>query len=139
MFSDPEHELFVAEAPGESELASVPGFQDFGLRNRKELARLVLRLFRAGMVRGIKKRRGPVGITMFTVVKRADVQRLILDMRRVNRLFRKPPSCHFASLEAFVGLDLSGVDSDVPVVGFAGDVPDYFYRLALPEWLHEHL
>ena len=34
---------------------------------------------------------------------------------------------------------ISGVDSDVPVVGFAGDVPDCFYRLALPEWLHEHL
>ena len=99
----------------------------------KDLLRLAVRLYKAGLVKPVKKR-GPIGVTLFTVVKSDGVQRLIFDMRRANGFFRRPKGCVLGSGAALAALDLSegaiGLDD---VRAAAGDLPNFFYTLTLGE------
>lgn len=139
VFAEPDELLFVESSPLREEVESSGSFMDPNLRKPENMAKLVVRMLKAGMAKGIQQKRCAHGISLFTVVKKGDRLRLVFDMRRVNRYFKKAPRCAFASLEAVAGLDFSAVDAGEVAVGFAGDVPDYFYRLELPAWMAEWL
>ena len=135
--------------PSKAHVAKTRSYGDPGLRGDIRM-RLAVRMWKAGMLRGCQKK-CPVGVDMFTVHKKTkdgvDLQRLIFDLRRVNLFFVPPWPCAMGSLSAMSGLDLSdrnlgraGEDSsradeedDWELVGLVGDVPDFFYRVLIPE------
>jgi hypothetical protein len=102
------------------------------------------------MLRGCRKT-CPVGVDVFTVHKKTkdgvDLQRLIFDLRRVNLFFVQPWPCAMGSLNAMCGLDLSDRnlgrsaaqssrpvgDAEWELVGLVSDVPDFFYRVLIPD------
>ena len=63
------------------------------------------------------------------------MKRLILDCRRLNRLFR-PPTILLGSVEALSKIRLSP-DAEEQMFVAQEDVRDYFYRLYLPRGLAE--
>ena len=90
-----------------------------------------MRLYRAGLVIPVR-RRGRWGVRTFTVLKSAEAQRLIFDMRRVNACFRKPDKCVLGSGAALAALDLSeGAIGGDACAAAAGDLPNFFYTLSL--------
>ena len=106
---------------------------------RSGLTTLALRLWNLGLVEPVR-REGGAGFKMFCVSKGEGMQRLVFDARRVNRLFKAPPSLALGSPRALSYLDLSddalGGDE---VCGFYGDVPVMFYRLQGPPGLSSWL
>lgn len=130
--------------PPAEELAAVRTYADPELRpGSPGLVRLAWRMFKAGMLRPVR-RRGDAGIDMFTVVKREGHQRLVFDMRRANLAFKVPPRCTMGSVQALASLELGPSETTdaegrprVPCA-FAGDVPDFFYGLLLTD-LAEYL
>jgi hypothetical protein len=119
------------DSPTLSMVANTGSYGDPSLRGRT-LVKLGLRLLKSGMaVPGCKLL--PHGVRMFAVHKRDCEQRLVFDLRRGNLYFRDPPACEMASIETLAALDLSpGTVGEGSLHAFAGDVPDYFYRLQLP-------
>ena len=73
-----------------------------------------------------------VQVGLFCVSKKAGKQRLIIDARRANRLFKKPPSTTLGSVEAWGRLE-----SDSEIFFAQEDVRDFFYRLQIPKPLGE--
>ena len=135
--------------PSPAEVAQTGSYGDPALRGKARI-RLAVRMWIAGMLRGCRKT-CPVGVDVFTVHKKTkdgvDLQRLIFDLRRVNLFFEKPWPCAMGSLSAMSGLDLSDRnlgrsaeqssrpdgDAEWELVGLVGDVPDFFYRVLIPE------
>ena len=135
--------------PSPAEVAQTGSYGDPALRGKARI-RLAVRMWIAGMLRGCRKT-CPVGVDVFTVHKKTkdgvDLQRLIFDLRRVNLFFAKPWPCAMGSLSAMCGLDLSDRnlgrsaeqssrpdgDAEWELVGLVGDVPDFFYRVLIPE------
>ena len=120
------------DAPAPSLVSSTGSYGDPSLRGTT-LVELGLRLLKSGMaVPGHKLL--PCGVRMFAVHKRDSEQRLVFDMRRGNLHFQEPPTCEMASIETLAALDLSSAAvGNGALHAFAGDVPDYFYRLQLPD------
>ena len=120
------------EVPSPEVITATRSYGDPSLRGGA-LVKLGLRLLKSGMAVPGRKIL-PYGVRMFAVHKRDDEQRLVFDMRRGNLYFRRPPACEMASLETLAALDLSSAAvGDGALHAFAGDVPDYFYRLQLPD------
>jgi len=130
------------------------------LKKKEELLRLGARLWKAGMLRHADRAVSYVG--MFSVVKKNDhgtiTQRLVLDQREGNKYWKKPPWTALGGIGALSGVDLSsfvedmdgGLDPSGAPLGAQllekkglrmrisqGDVPDYYYHLALPEKFEE--
>ncbi len=119
-----------------SGVKAAKSYADPLLKKGAGLDELVSLMWGAGMVRPITTTVGGEGVTMFTVAKAPGRQRLVFDMRMKNTEFHDPPHCHMASLESLACLELPhGEDTDFSA--FSGDVPDMFYRLRTPEFLHE--
>ena len=120
-----------SEAPAPSAVSGTGSYGDPSLRGGT-LVQLGLRLLKSGMAVPGRKLL-PCGVRMFAVHKREGQQRLVFDMRRGNLYFREPPTCEMASVETLAALDLSSASvGEGSLHAFAGDVPDYFYRLQLP-------
>ena len=76
-----------------------------------------------------------VQIGAFAVTKKNSKQRLIIDARRTNRLFRTPPSTLLGSVDTWTRLE---VPKNADVFVAQEDVKDYFYRLGIPLALGEY-
>lgn len=83
-------------------------------------------------------------ISLFTVVKKTVVNaegvrerrsRLVWDERKPNERFHRPPRIPLGSPASFSNWDLaeSSFGRGKRVVSFTADLPDWFYRVALPE------
>lgn len=64
----------------------------------------------------------------FVVTKKGDKQRLILDCRPANRLFRRPPTTILGSSEAWNRLE---AEDTAQIFVAQEDVKDFFYRLQI--------
>ncbi len=124
----------------------VPGYEDTPSYSDPVLApgslgliKLVTRLFKCGLVEPCR-RRGQYGVQMFTVVKNSASQRLVFDMRRVNKIFKIPPKAVLGSARALASLDLSdeSLGGDF-CCGFGGDVPNMFYQISLGKEFGEYV
>ena len=74
-----------------------------------------------------------VQVGLFCVSKKAGKQRLIVDARRANKIFKKPPSTVLGSVEAWGRLEC---EEDELFIA-QEDVKDFFYRLQIPKDLGE--
>ena len=61
---------------------------------------------------------------------------MIIDARRTNKLFRKPPTTILGSVDALSRLEIEGEDTHVFMA--QEDVKDYFYRLSIDRGLGEY-
>lgn len=110
-----------------------------GLHDRSALLLLTLRLYLAGML-GYTDHAAET-LAFFTVCKKLLpcgrwMTRLVIDYRRGNVLFRRPPWLAMGSPSAFGWLELdTEPEGDVSFFSAVGDVPDYYYRLRLPDCL----
>lgn len=98
--------------------------------SKTEYAALVKRLLAAGMV-DVSKDKPAVVNGVFAVAKDGDAQRLIIDARPANRLFKRPDKVSLPSPENLARLV-------APAEGFfvaKSDVDSYYHRLRLPKWL----
>lgn len=126
--------------------SSERAYTDPGLRGKRAMLRLALRLYRSSMLGPARRRLATCAI--FCVVKKIKVdpltgktrvlQRMILDLRRNNVAFADPPWMSLGGVGAFCYLDGSAALRDGAEFGFAGgDLPDYYYTLEIPGWLTE--
>ncbi|CAE7299586.1 UPF1 [Symbiodinium sp. CCMP2592] len=76
-----------------------------------------------------------VQVGAFVVTKKGDRQRLIVDARRTNRLFRTPPSTNLGSIESWARLECSQGET---LFMAQEDVKDFFYRLRIDQKLGEY-
>ena len=76
-----------------------------------------------------------VQVGAFVVTKKGDRQRLIIDARRTNRLFRTPPSTNLGSIESWSRLECK---RDETLFIAQEDVKDFFYRLRIDQKLGEY-
>ena len=82
-----------------------PMWTQFLSHRRPAYVGLVKRLLKVGLVRLSTSCRCQVGI--FFVKKKGDRQRLILDCRPANRLFRSPPGVDLVSGDGFSRIERS--------------------------------
>ena len=82
--------------------------------------------------------RSQVGI--FMVSKKSGKQRLIIDARRTNRLFREPPTTVLGSVETWSRIEVARGSSSMSSELFVAqeDVKDFFYRLKITRKLGEY-
>ena len=81
------------------ESAPVQSYMDTRLRaSRVERISFYRRLFECNIIRFVKK--SFCNITPFFFVKKNDKQRLVLDCRRCNALFKRPPAPDMGAGEA---------------------------------------
>ena len=73
-----------------------------------------------------------VQVGAFVVTKKQGKQRLIIDARRANKLFRTPPSTILGSVDSWSRLE---VEEHHEIFLAQEDVKDYFYRLGIGEEL----
>lgn len=116
-------------------------YMDPVLREKSQLVAFAVRLWQAGMLRTVNRKRCQV--PLFTVVKKVNPEgvvqlRLVFDLREINRIFRSPPWAALGGPAPLPSLDVCVEAADGwELHGASGDVPDYFYRLGIPEILSE--
>lgn len=98
----------------------------------KKYHQFVADLFQCNLIGFTTNPRVQVGA--FFVTKKNNKQRLIVDARKTNRLFRTPPSTAMGSMECWGRLELSQKD-DLFIA--QEDVKDFFYRLGIQKGLGE--
>ncbi|CAK0862525.1 unnamed protein product, partial [Prorocentrum cordatum] len=94
--------------------------------------RLVRRVARVGMATFTRDPACVLGV--FFVAKKADELRLIVDCRRANQLFQKPPGVALLSGEGLSRVEIDdpeGLLEGLPAHLGAGDVADCFHRMRL--------
>ena len=116
-----------------------PRHSDTALADNKVMLALAAKLWRSKMLRPIRTVKSYAGI--FSVVKSVKpggeiVQRLIFDMRRGNQFWKKPPWTALGGASAIAWSDFSACTGDLWIA--AGDVPDYYHRLEVPEACSEY-
>ena len=90
-------------------------------------------LVKSQLVGFTAKPRAQVGV--FVVTKKAQKQRLILDARRTNKLFRSPPTTRLGSMDSWTRL---GISEGEQMFVAQEDVKDFFYRLGIKKDLGEY-
>ncbi|CAK0830267.1 unnamed protein product, partial [Prorocentrum cordatum] len=112
----------------------VPGCHaDLALqKDPRACGRLVRRVARVGMVTFTRDPACVLGV--FFVTKKADKLGLIVDCRRANQLFQKPPGVALLSGEGLSRVEIDdpeGLLEGLPVHLGVGDVADCFHRMRL--------
>ena len=116
----------------------VEPYWDRGLKQDKSRRiKLYQQLWTAGLLDFRRRRKARVGI--FTVRKKGNWQRLIVDARQANALQRTPPTARLATAAGLASLDLSyntlvssGFSDVLPEpAGETGDVGDCFYNFKI--------
>ena len=90
-------------------------------------------LYRAGLSRFTTTPRVQIGA--FFVTKKNGKQRLIIDCRRTNLLFKTPPNTLMGTMETWGRIEVAE-DRDLFIA--QEDVKDYFYRLGIPDKMGEY-
>ena len=111
--------------------SDVKPFTDPALRSRRSRTKLAAKMYAAGLLKPLQKIRGHV--SPFTVVKKVEdgvvtEQRLVLDQRRDNLRWRKPPWAPMASPGLF---PFVRVPETAKVRCLVGDLPDMYWTLLL--------
>ena len=102
-------------------------------------ARFVKDLLQRGLLRmslGAKERVG-----VFFVKKKGGRLRLILDARRVNEWFRKPPHVALVTSEGLGRIEVTGDELGPETLDLwvgTADVKDAFHRMRMPRWLGDY-
>ena len=128
MLLSPEERAAVIERGFSDECFLDPVLQ----HNVREYHRFIAELYACNLLHFTCSPKVQIGA--FAVTKKNGKQRLIIDARRTNRLFRTPPSTLLGSVDTWTRLE---VPRDADVFVAQEDVKDYFYRLGIPLALGE--
>ncbi len=144
-FADVKRLMLREELEAREKRQGVRSYCDPILRDRKVKLKLCARLWKAGMLRETWRIRR--GIDVFTVVKKIEelgggdfrvLSRLIFDGRLPNTDWRDPPWVGLSGPGCLASLDLGEMEKAGRKAHLAtGDVPDWFYRLGVPQELVE--
>ena len=125
------------------QLGEARHYVDPGLRSRRRYTQFIQKLYRVGLVSFSRSCRCHVGV--FAVAKKNGTQRLIIDARRVNRLFLPPPGVDLLTGEGLSRMEIE-IEDDVSMhvtlgglrinLGVA-DVSDCFHRMKFGPELKE--
>ena len=136
------NDLMLRPASEVANIAVPPMYNDPMLENKFVKLKLLRRMYRAQMLRGVATSRSEVG--MFFVVKKVHADgrlelRMIFDERRGNRHWRRPPWTGMSGSGAMAWMDYSQFRNETGEVCLAGgDIPNYYYCLEMPvdisEW-----
>jgi len=142
-FSNIARYMLRDEEEGREMRVGLKAYSDPILRNRKTKLALVARLWKSGMI--VETESVLRSIEVFTVVKKTEdledgkfriLGRLIFDGRVPNTDWKDPPWVGLSGPGCLAGLDLGGVEEAGLKARLAtGDVPDWFYRLGIPQAL----
>lgn len=138
-FEDPERYMLRPEWESIYRTSTIVPFNDESLRSLRVRLRLAARMWKGGMLGVTDECRGTAAF--FTVVKKINEKgqvelRLILDMRRVNEAFRRPPWTPLSGPGAMAGMNLSDAHaSGWTLEGACGDISNFFYWLGLTPFL----
>jgi hypothetical protein len=80
-------------------------------------------------------RTSKAAVSPFFVSKKNGKQRLVLDCRRVNQLFRKPHRPDLGPAEALQRIEQPG---DEPIFEAEADLKNCFYQCGIDPWLMEY-
>lgn len=112
----------------------VGSYTDVVLRkDRRAYVGFVQELVSRGLVRASRVRKAAV--TPFFVAKKAGQQRLVLDCRRSNSLFRHAPPMEIGSSESLSSVD---VPTGTTLFSASADIEACFYQCGLPPSLGEY-
>ena len=140
MIERPAEELEALRSSG----GLVEPYWDAGLRkDRGRRVQLYQMLWKSGLLDFRRRRKARVGL--FTVRKKQNWQRLIVDARQANFLQQAPPTARLATAAGLAAVDLSahslGIDVEAEgyegPAGETGDVGDCFYNFkvdSLTSW-----
>ena len=110
----------------------MPGmYMDPSLENEETYGKFLVTLFAAGLIR-FDRRACSVCVFFCVAKKKLGSLRLVVDCRRSNILFRRPPWTPLGSLE---GLSRVWLNTEQAAFVAQEDVRDYFYRIAIDEKL----
>jgi len=123
LYSDPEHFLLPPDITHPAGVTPI--------RDHNEYAKLIRRMYDAGMVTFDHK---PKCInSLFTVDKDGKSERLIIDARRANSMFRPPPSVFLPSPDVLSHLVID--ESSQLFIG-TDDLDNFYHRIKLPtKWV----
>ena len=115
-------------------------YSDPALKSRRQYLEFLRCLASAGILGHTSTCRGRVGA--FAVSKKAkwvdgqkvDRQRLVLDCRQTNALFRPSPHTELGSLQALADLEIG----DQPLFLAGADIRDCFYAVSMPSSLWDY-
>ena len=128
--------LSSEEYAGETEKGIPPTYFDPVLKNnRAEYLKFLVELYNCGVITFRKTGRVKCTVGIFFVLKKNGKLRLILDARRCNQFFRRPPSGNNTSLSALSHLR---VPRGEQMFVSQYDVKDFFFRLNIPEGLIDY-
>ena len=116
-------------------------YDDPSLRNKKQYLKFLKHLFSCGVLGFSKVCKGRVGA--FSVSKKPKIingvltprQRLVLDCRQTNLLFKPPPTTSLGSLSALGEVELQG-EEQLFIAG--ADICDCFYACDVPAGLEAY-
>jgi hypothetical protein len=139
-FGRGKEEMLVPEEELDyDDIGQTPQYGDPSLKVQSIALQLALLMYCAGMI-GFAEHY-VCGLAIFTVFKkiRPDGRREtrpVLDCRKANKFFRKPPKARMASPGAVSHLDLApDITNGCVVTSCAGDIPVFFYTLKLARFL----
>ena len=127
--------------PPSDEIDQMKPYNDPLLSTRDGYLAFVQRLFESGVLSFASGCKGRVGA--FTVAKKPKIvngttifrQRLVLDCRQTNCLFKPPPATHLGSLSALAESELP-LNSSLFIAG--ADIRDCFYAVNMDPGLQEY-
>jgi len=136
--------LMPPELIDETKRGSITPYQDPALNDPETAMELAARMWESNMLSTTGACKETVAL--FTVIKKDEVSasgervrktRLVWDERRTNELFRRPPRLPLGSAASFSNWDLAedSLGKGSTVASFTADLPDWFYRILLPEVL----
>ena len=130
ILEDPFTHLFAPEVVPNKKFKP---YMDVILKHDKDMYEdFVYDLWSRGMLTFGKDHRST--ITPFFVIKKNGRLRLVLDCRRSNEFFAKPPDIAMAAGYSFSQLHM---DEPQEVFTAQSDIKDYFYSIGLPAFLHK--
>ena len=145
LLQDYKTTMLQERAPEEG-VTDIKPYTDPNLRVKKNMIKLVARMAASGMMSTSDVCKGEVAL--FTVVKTwvtsetgppKRSSRLVFDERLENLKWREPPWCSLGAGTALGFIDASKeIAEGCKVMSAVGDIPDYYYRLLLPEEVGEH-
>ena len=128
--------LTSEELEGELENGTAKTYFDPILKHNKgKYMKFLLQLCKCGVVSFLSTSLVVCSVGIFFVPKKNGKLRLILDARRCNQYFRRPPTGNNTSLSCLSSLSNVRVDPKQKLYLSQYDVKDFFYRLKLPKGL----
>jgi hypothetical protein len=136
LFQNIENVMINPNRERDQQESGVESYQDPVLEDDEKLLELAVRMWEGGMLREIWLCDIVESLSLFCVVKKASptelVLRLIMDNRKGNHSWRRPPWVPLCGPSAMSEVMILEEVGSFVYDTAAGDIPDWFYMLGIP-------